>query len=171
MRTIAALAMIFCTGAARAGPTLCAREEIAVFSCAIGQKIAALCASKDLDETTGTLFYRFGKPGAAELSYPGAGADPHKAFTISTIPPGNGDFVRFSNAGTTYTVYSLVTKIPGKFFSDGVLISKGSKVLADLHCKEEALVSGAAWGPVYKAKLPQAESTDLRPDGVFPRLQ
>ena len=152
------------TVAAHAASSLCAPNETVVFACAIGQKQASLCASADLSETAGSLNYRFGKPGAVELSYPAPGADPHKAFTIASISPGAGDFVRFSQAGSTYSVYSLVTKQPGQFFVDGVLVSQGKKVLADLRCKEQAL-GPDNWAPIYKAKLPQDPDTDLRPDG------
>ena len=170
LRTLAfAFALGASTSAVQAAANLCASDEIAVFSCSIGLKQAALCASADLSENKGTLYYRFGKPGAVELSYPEANADPHKTFTIATIPPGGGDFVRFTTAGTTYSIYSLVTKRPGHFFVDGVLVSRGKKVLADLKCHAEAL-GPDNWGPIYKAKLPEDTDTDLRPDGTFPAL-
>lgn len=159
---ILAIALILTASAARAETTLCTPAENAIFSCQAGTKIISLCGSKDLSESAGTLFYRAGKPGALELSYPDAGADPRKAFTRAVIAPGNGDFVRFSRAGITYSVYSARNG-SGKPFLDGILVTQGKKVLADLKCKGVGLGPNG-WTAIYASGLPDDPANNLYPD-------
>lgn len=48
----------------------CIANEIAVFTCRIGKKIASICASKALDANQGYLQYRFGERNNIELEVP-----------------------------------------------------------------------------------------------------
>lgn len=82
-------------------PSLCKRDEVAIFSCNLGSKVVSLCASPDLAEAAGTMSYRFGKKGAIELEYPAAPMHPRTAFTAGIDSAERGDFVRFSKGEFT----------------------------------------------------------------------
>lgn len=155
------LATLICNVAwADARPSLCQPHEIAMFSCAIGSKIASLCASPDIGPSQGRLAYRFGRKGAIELIHPEAPMPPDQAFSTAVVGDGGfaGDIVRFSRGETRYTLYSIIVK--GKGDSDGILVSRAGRRLADLKCKDFALGTDA-WKLLYRAKLPKAEPASL----------
>lgn len=141
-------------------PSLCQPGETAVFSCAIGGKIASLCASAGIGPGQGSLTYRFGRKGAIELTHPASSTPPDQAFSTAVIGDAGfaGDIVRFSRGETRYTLYSIIVKGQGE--RDGIRVSRGSHKLADLKCKDFAL-GGDAWKLLYRAKLPKAEPASL----------
>ena len=95
---------------ALAGPVdHCTEAEVAVFfSCRFADgKVVSLCASPDLSPTAGTLQYRFGEPGAVELSFPSEPAHPRGHFTQRTGtwgPRVNEHVISFVNEGVTYSL-------------------------------------------------------------------
>lgn len=70
---------------------------------------------------------------------------------------GGGDFVRFVNAGRTYTVFAEF----GKGWSrSGVTIRKAGKLLKEIICKP---TTPENWTPVYKAKLKEDPDRSQEP--------
>jgi hypothetical protein len=141
-------------------PSLCQPGEAAVFSCAIGGKVASLCASADIGPGQGILSYRFGRKGAIELTYPDKPMPPDQAFSAAVVGDAGfaGDIVRFSRGGIRYTLYSIIVK--GQGDRDGIRVTRGGRRLADLKCRDFALGSDA-WKLLYRAKLPKAEPASL----------
>jgi hypothetical protein len=162
LRCLAAFAAILACNAALADarPSLCRSGENAVFSCAIGGKIASLCASADIGPGQGSLTYRFGRKGAIELTHPETPTPPDSAFSAAVIGDAGfaGDIVRFNRGETRYTLYSITVK--GQGDRDGILIARGGRRLADLKCKGFAL-GADAWQLLYRAKLSRAEPDAL----------
>ncbi len=70
--------------------THCAEGETTAFQCELGAKQLALCWAGKAREST--LYYRFGKPGAVELSYPAEDKGFEDAYTAAheliPAPPG-----------------------------------------------------------------------------------
>lgn len=162
LRCLAALAAALACGPALADtrPSLCRASETAVFSCAIGGKIASLCASGDIGPGQGSLTYRFGRKGATELTHPDKPAPPDQAFSTAVVGDAGfaGDIVRFSRGETRYTLYSIIVKGQGE--RDGILVTRGGRRIADLECKGFAL-GADAWRLLYRARLPRAEPASL----------
>lgn len=72
------------TIAAVKSKSLCQAEEQTIWSCATTKnKIASVCASKDLAEDKGYVQYRFGTAGKVELEFPKEHAGSQKAFKYS----------------------------------------------------------------------------------------
>jgi hypothetical protein len=148
------------TALADTRPSLCGTGETAIFSCAIGGKIASLCASGDIGPSQGRLTYRFGRKDALELIHPETPIPPGQAFSTAVIGDAGfaGDIVRFSRGDTRYTLYSIIVKGQGE--RDGILVTRDGRQLADLKCKDFALGTDA-WKLLYRAKLPKAEPASL----------
>lgn len=140
--------------------SLCLAGEAAVFSCAIGGKIASLCASAGIGPGRGELTYRFGRKGAVELTHPAAPLPPDQAFSAAVVGDAGavGDILRFSRGEIGYTLYSIIVK--GRGEREGVLVTRNGSRLADLPCKGSAL-GDEGWQRVYRAKLPKAEPSAL----------
>jgi hypothetical protein len=147
---VLALSSVAVAATVLAGESHCADNEEVVFSCGIGSKVVSLCASKDISETQGSLTYTFGKIGKPELRYPTAGTDPRAAFSYHLLP--RGDYVRFTNGGATYVLFSAFGLGVGDY--EGLVVQPESKDPIRLNCKDPALGSHG-WAPVYKAKLPE----------------
>ncbi len=96
MTMVGFLALAQYANAADRRPSLCKRDEVAIFSCNLGSKVVSLCASRDIAEAAGTMSYRFGRKGAIELEYPAPPMHPRMAFTAGIDSAERGDFVRFS---------------------------------------------------------------------------
>jgi hypothetical protein len=162
LRCLAALVAALVCGTAQADtrPSLCRAGETAIFSCAIGGKIASLCASPDIGPAQGSLTYRFGRKSAIELTHPDKPAPPDQAFSTAVIGDAGfgGDIVRFSRGDTRYTLYSIIVRGQGE--RDGILVFRNGRQIADLKCRDFALGSDA-WKLLYRAKLPKAEPASL----------
>ncbi len=99
---------------AKGTKTLCKPDEWVVFGCQMlkGGKLLSVCASKDLGlkdgEVTGTIEYRFGKPGKVELTFPEGGLIVEGAFDFSrlTRPQDTLLTLTFVNKGVKYEVYA-----------------------------------------------------------------
>jgi hypothetical protein len=165
MRSTIVLSIIFflCAAPVSAHSNLCSPKEMVVLSCKVKDgKILSLCASPDLSETNGTLHYRFGRPGAVELSYPQGDGHPRTMFRRGPIGSGFGEFVRFTQAGATYTVeYADGPRVRGGIHA-GVMIHKGTKRVAWVSCASgpETILGPELFTPVYRAKLPSEQRDD-----------
>lgn len=142
-------------------PALCIADEVPVFSCKVGGKIASLCASPDLNEAVGTMTYRFGRKGDLELVHPTTPTHPSGAFSAGIDSAERGDFVRFSRNEFTYTIYALVG-LRDRREEDGLLIVRGKKILRRLKCDDFAM-GDKAWHLMYRAKLPADPSQSISP--------
>lgn len=120
---------------ALAAPGLCAAQEQVLFSCRIGAKQAAVCASPPLDATGGNVQYRFGRPGSwPELAYPAAGSDWRAAVRGATLTfsGGGGAVLAFERPPYRYAVYSAVGQGWGE--KAGVVVDKGGRRISVLRC-------------------------------------
>lgn len=162
LRCLAVLVAALACNAAWADtrPSLCQAGEVAIFSCAIGGKIASLCASPDIGPGQGSLAYRFGRKDAIELTHPDKPVPPDQAFSTAVVGDAGfaGDIVRFSRGETRYTLYSIIVRGQGE--RDGIRVTRDGRQRADLKCKSFAL-GADAWKLLYRAKLPKAEPASL----------
>ncbi|WP_243369402.1 hypothetical protein [Microvirga solisilvae] len=129
--------------------THCRSDEVTVFTCPVGKKTVSLCASPDRSFSSGSLQYRFGRIGAVELSYPEKPLPPREAFTGGLF--GGHSYVRFTNAGATYTVYRY-SWVGSQ--ADGLAVSRGGKKLFDVECPNFADVDTKWWVAIDKDALP-----------------
>ena len=139
--------------------TLCNPDEIKSFSCSIKSnrkttKIVSLCASKNLSETEGSIFYRFGTKQHIELNYPEMPMHPKKWLVhgLMNFSDASGDFFRFERGEFSYTVYSWA-KAPINTDGEGVTVRKNGEIVAELVCAIAAR-SSTDWSAFAKAKLP-----------------
>lgn len=131
----AACAVLACAPGA-AARTLCAPAERVVFTCEIGRKLLSLCATRDLDETRGSLQYRFGTPERVELSHPAKPDHPSRHFTSDRLWSRHlGSLVvdlAFRRGTTGYSVFRH--ELRGEV-SAGVSVDVAGKV-TELACKD-----------------------------------
>ncbi|HEY8561991.1 MAG TPA: hypothetical protein VIL74_16580 [Pyrinomonadaceae bacterium] len=88
--------------------SLCRADEQTIWSCATTKnKIASVCASKDLAEDKGYLQYRFGTAGRIELEYPAERPGSAKKFKYSryTRPLVTMLALSFENNGVKYEIH------------------------------------------------------------------
>ena len=96
------------TAAAAKSKSLCQSSEQTIWSCTtVKNKIASVCASKDLAEDKGYLQYRFGVPGKIELEYPKERKDSAQKFKYSryTRPLVTMLTLKFENEGVVYEIH------------------------------------------------------------------
>lgn len=101
-------------GAAQAAPTgaahsLCAANERVIFSAAVRRstKLASLCASQQLDRSSGYVQYRFGRPGHLELQFPATRGRTQRQFCYgrSTAPMVTYLAAAFQTNGVRYEIH------------------------------------------------------------------
>ena len=85
----------------------CRVGEAAVFDCRVGGKRLSVCASPDYSQRAGSLHYRYGPIGAAEIELP---KDRWKGSATEsryeTFPNGSSfGYLRFHNGPTGYVVF------------------------------------------------------------------
>ena len=88
--------------------SLCQPDERTIWSCATTKnKIASVCASKDLAEGIGYVQYRFGAAGKVELEFPKDRQDSAKKFKYSryTRPLVTMLTLKFENDGAAYEIH------------------------------------------------------------------
>jgi hypothetical protein len=145
------------TPVATARSTTCSKEEAVVFSCAVGSKVAALCAAPD---GVG-LRYLFGKPGFAELSLTNRGGPPDRmTYGALSYSGGGGDFVRVLSGRYSYVVYSAIGR---GWEQEGVVVEKDGKRISARRCVGPALGPNG-WARVYAAHLPKDAQGFDKPD-------
>jgi hypothetical protein len=140
--------------------SLCAPDETVIFSCALGKKIASLCASSDLSATRGYLYYAYGKPGAIEFSAPQKSIAARQNLARGSIAysGGGADYVRILNGGFAYVVYSGIGK---GWEQEGVVVQKDGQTISSHICPATVSALGPdGWQPVYGANL-TPDTTDF----------
>ena len=93
---------------AKASFSLCTSQETVVFSCGTGAKVVSVCASPGASRTGGYVQYRFGVPGAPEITLPATRVSPSQASTgaTETYSGGGSAWLRFQQGGYGYVVYA-----------------------------------------------------------------
>jgi hypothetical protein len=130
-----AMVAVLPTRASAVEDAICVPPQRAVFSCSTGTKVIAVCGSATLTPRSGRLQYRFGRPGANELSYPPAGADWRKVTRAGTLlfSGGGGAFIAFTHSHYRYIVYSAVGQGWGS--KAGLVVEKDGRRIANLACR------------------------------------
>lgn len=88
--------------------SLCAASEQTIWSCTTTRnKLASVCASKDLTADRGYVQYRFGILGKVELEFPAERKDSQKSFKYSryTRPLVTMLTLSFANGGFAYEIH------------------------------------------------------------------
>jgi hypothetical protein len=88
--------------------SLCQAGEQMIWSCTtVKNKVASVCASKDLSEDKGYVQYRFGAPGKIELEFPKERKDSAQKFKYSryTRPLVTMLTLSFENEGVGYEIH------------------------------------------------------------------
>ena len=113
----------------------CTPAERTVFSCSTRTKKVSVCSAEgSAGGGPQLLQYRFGKPDAAELSYPPAGADWRQVVSGGTLTfsGGGGAFLSFANPPYRYVVYSAIGRGWGS--KAGVVVERDGRRIAHLPC-------------------------------------
>ena len=128
-----------------ANDTLCLPEEDTVFSCAAGNKVISVCASKDISTTSGYMQYRFGAINHVEITIPETKEHPKKnveAGTFFTANGGRTGHIRFKKGEYGYVVYWA--EVRGEYSADGtrgweyyqgVVVEYKGKKIANIKCQ------------------------------------
>jgi hypothetical protein len=137
----------------------CIADEVPVFTCKIGKKIASICASKVLDESQGYLQYRFGERNNVELEIPPkAHYKPAMVGYMSALCAScYANYVRFKIGDFRYYVFNASVRGPndpktGASTRDepsGVVVMKSDKVIFSRRCTTPAFdhnVGEHFWG-------------------------
>lgn len=107
--------------------TLCAPEEIVVFSCSLPKKkIVSLCASKNAGNNTGYMQYRFGyNASSIELEYPRKKAPAKEFFKYysSAFSKGGTAAISFRIGSYRYSLFSTAS-VYG-YNGSGVIVNRG----------------------------------------------
>lgn len=122
--------------------TMCHADETVLFACDTrhARKIA-VCARSVSGSVFGDIRYRFGTDARMELEFP---SKPQPIDTYATgASMGDGGrgtliFLSLKQKDTTYSVYSMVVNPTyhhdGASESNGVLVERAGKVVANIHC-------------------------------------
>lgn len=107
--SLASATTVLAGEAAAVSRSLCRAEEQVIFSCPVAKaaKLVSLCGSKNLDNRRGYLQYRFGKPGAVELQFPGERANTQLAFRYAHYFRAQVDRIEvtFDHNGYRYVIF------------------------------------------------------------------
>lgn len=131
---------------------LCRQDEVLIFEYAIGGRYASVCASKDIG--TGTVQYRYGRPGHIEFAYPARPEPPGGRFFLASTPYSGGGaaYISFTNAGHRYLLYDITTRTnftPGEpndpEFTAGVITHHNGKTTSSRACRNDASIRSAAY--------------------------
>lgn len=128
-----------------ATPSLCQAAEPVTYTCKVKSRTMSICGRD------GAAFYRFGRPGRVEVE---AG----RPTCAQTGFSGGGETqVAFHAGDVSYLVYQLSVRTnyesSGRYdtrFSNGVLVRKGDRKLADIACTSEPtgdLTNGMSGAP------------------------
>ncbi len=121
--------------ATKPAPTLCAASEQPVFSCSIsGGRIVSACGSADLSPGAGSLSYKFGKSGKAELALPSSNDAWREQVLRGQVmyAGGGGSYLRFNAEPFAYVVYSAVGRGWGE--KNGVMVLKDRRMVGFHRC-------------------------------------
>lgn len=124
----------FALNSATENNSLCRSNEQTLFTCPTkSNKIASICASKNLSATSGYMQYRFGQPQNIELSYPSEQTPPNKAFMgrSQMFSGGGGIYLRFSKNNDDYILYSGIGK---GWEINGIILLQNGKFISYIPC-------------------------------------
>jgi hypothetical protein len=124
------------------GISLCHANESRLFSCSIGAKAVAVCASPDVLRGSGYLAYRFGHfDTRPEMEYSPRGSGAMSAFKFRSA--GSAEYgvqlLQFSVGDFTYLVFS--DHHDRKRGESGVAVNGKDQRIAYLPCNETSLVN------------------------------
>ncbi len=122
----------------------CSLDENVVFSCAVGEKIASICASKDSSMDSGYAQYRFGLPDKTEFNYPENKMPANINFTIKYDL--ESSYISFKDNLLTYKL-----KLSKNTSAYSVIeVSNSEKIISSTSCTSTAIVSDKdeliSWG-------------------------
>jgi hypothetical protein len=121
--------------AAKPVPTLCGAGEEPVFSCGVsGQRIVSACASAGLSPSAGSLIYKLGKSGKADIVLPAStdGWRQQVSWGQVMYAGGGGSYLRFNAEPYTYVVYSAVGRGWGE--KNGVMVLNDGRMASFHRC-------------------------------------
>lgn len=159
--------------------SLCVADEMPVFTCKIGKKVASICASKVLDEKQGYVQYRFGKKDSIELEIPRK-SDYNPAmvgYMSASCASCWGNYLRFSGADYRYYVFNVSTRGPndpktGASTRDepsGVLVMKNDQAVYSRRCTSPAFDHNMSNDFLNSAVITLGTEDDVSPfDLAFP---
>jgi hypothetical protein len=101
--SLAFLALTAAPGPSPPGTSLCESAELAIWSCSTTRRSYSVCASSDLDSSSGYMQYRAGTRSAIEFRYPETLRHPRGVFVFSIL--GNGASLSFENGGFQYLIH------------------------------------------------------------------
>jgi len=107
--------------------TLCAPDEVVVWSCEAKQKLYSVCASEDLTRTTGYMQYRAGQQGNLELEFPQVKQPAEGLFHLTLLP--RGAVIEFSNG---HVNYDLREHLVGR---TSIVVARKDEVLGTIECE------------------------------------
>jgi hypothetical protein len=122
--------------------SLCAPDEKTVWSCeTTHRKIASICSSRQLDDHSGYVQYRFGRPGRVELEFPHQRQNTQSSFTYKryTRPLVTYLAIKFTAGGHTYKIYDQFNdeeKPRRREAYISVLAPGGGAKTVDLNCRQ-----------------------------------
>ena len=128
------------TRAPRIPPSLCRADETVLFQCRIGASLAAVCGGHG---ARAYAQYRHGQPGRLDLIYPAAtdGGPGTMTRAFTGFAGGGESQIRFVNHGVEYVIYSSTVRTGfgrdghnNPRFSDGILMRRNGRRIADLAC-------------------------------------
>lgn len=127
----------------RTFPSMCAAQESVLFSCETQTgKGVSLCASGDVGQHSGYLYYAYGSPAKPEFVFPAEKRPPidFRRTQLGFAGSTGGYAYSFENGGYRYVVYSI-SGAAGRE-EQGVLVSAGEPrtAIASQPCREGSVI-------------------------------
>lgn len=131
--------LIGCPSLVYGQPSHCTSQELIIFNCSIGKKIASVCASHSLSPQSGYLQYRFGVVGSPELIIPNRKIPPNHSVSGNTLTfaGGGGAYLRFIRKRYHYIVYTAIGRGWGE--KSGVSVEKNGQRLSNFICRDQPI--------------------------------
>lgn len=132
---------------------MCHESEQLLFTCTTSTKVASICASKDLSNSTGYAQYRIGliSHPQPEFSFPDEPAPPRGIFRLDSHPlPGGMDTkITFANKGYTYIIHERSAPPEGGQGFEGhseIIIQRSGTTIGTLQClNDDSAIHKAAY--------------------------
>jgi len=128
-----------------AGGSICASDEVVLFSCKIegSEKVASLCASKDVSDERGHLYYAYGTSQGKEMVFPEGDQPPAKLFKRTQLGfSGNtgGYAYSFEVGSYKYIIYSASGA--NGFEDQGIMVTRDNahKPEVSMSCEQDSVV-------------------------------
>ncbi|MBV7546056.1 hypothetical protein KW849_07030 [Pseudomonas sp. PDM26] len=119
---------------------ICSSDEQTIFFCKAEHKIAGVCASKSLSNSTGFAQYRVFDIGKnmIEFVFPEKPIPPGRNFIMETQPlPGGIDVeIKFSNNGFLYTIHERDAPVAEEGFEgfSEIIVKRDEEVIDSIKC-------------------------------------